>query len=359
MAANQHTFTDDKPFTLESGKVLNGLTVVYETFGILNRQQDNAILICHALTGSSQVSGTNGWWSAMVGPKKPIDTDKYFVICSNIIGSCKGSVGPASIDPSTNKLYGLTFPIVTIKDMVNAQYLLVQSLHISCLYAVIGPSMGGMQATLWSILYPDSLKKCIVVASAASLSPQALAFGTVARNAVETDKNFENGKYTATSKPREGLAIARMIGHITYLSKVSITEKFGRKLQEKPDYHYKWGTDFQVESYLQYQGDKFVDQFDANAFLYLSKALSYFDLIKQFGSLKQAFKPVKANVLFISISSDWLYPTELSKEMVAACMNIKKQVSFCEVQSDYGHDAFLIETSKFGQLIKPFLDSDT
>ncbi len=362
MVINKQIYKSKQIFKLESGKTIDHLELTYETFGVLNHNKDNAILICHALTGSSHVTSQSStdkeaWWVSSVGPEKAIDTNKYFVICINVLGSCKGSTGPTSLNPATNQPYGLEFPIVTITDMVHAQHLVIKSLHLNSLYAVIGPSMGGMQALLWAILYPEMVKKCLVIASSFSLSPQAIAFGTVARNAIISDETFNNGKYLATHKPKKGLSIARMIGHITYLSEDSITKKFGRKLQKQADYTYDWATDFQVESYLQHQGDKFVDQFDANSFLYLSKALSYFDLIKQFGSLKKAFQPVLAKLLFISISSDWLYPTILSKQMAKACMNINKDASFCEVQSSYGHDAFLIEPDKFTKLIQPFLGS--
>lgn len=359
MLAENKEFCYKKQLKLQSGKSLSEFKLSYSTFGILNPEKDNAILICHALTGSSNVTSESdkepGWWQHMVGPDKPVDTNKYFVICSNVLGSCKGSTGPTSINPETKTPYELDFPIVTVQDWVNAQKLLIDELSITYLAGVVGPSMGGMQALSWAITYPDLVKKCVVIGSSYSLSPQALAFGTVCRNAVVSDEHFNGGAYKQ-KKPKKGLSIARMIGHITYLSKTSITEKFGRKLQNDIDYNYKHNLDFQVESYLQYQGDKFVDQFDANAYIYLSKALSYFDLEKEYGSLQHAFQPIKANMLFISISSDWLYPTEQSKKMVRACMNLNKRVSFCEVQSEYGHDAFLIECEKFGKPIKSFLE---
>lgn len=359
MDSNLNYFEYKSTLTLESGACLDSITVAYETFGSLNKDKSNAILICHALTGNSHVCSSDnnpndGWWEKSVGPNKAIDTTKYFVICSNVLGSCKGSTGPASINPKTNLKYGLDFPVFTINDIVTVQHELVLSLKISQLFAVIGPSMGGMQALTWAINYPKALKKCIVIASSSSLSPQAIAFGTVGRNAIISDPNFKKGDYI-DKKPEIGLSIARMIGHITYLSKESITKKFGRKLQKKSDYGYQHSLDFQVESYLKHQGEKFVDYFDANSYLYLSKALSYFDLEKQFGSLKNAFKDISSSMLFISISSDWLYPTDQTKQMVAACMNLDKHVSFCEVNSDYGHDAFLIENEKFDRLMSAFL----
>ena len=359
MSDNIKRYSIPGKLQLESGASLEDITVAYETFGTLNQSRTNAILICHALTGNSHVCSSenqtsDGWWEKSVGPNRAIDTTKYFVICSNVLGSCKGTTGPASVNPQTNDCYGLNFPVFTISDIVNVQHKLISHLKIDTLFAVIGPSMGGMQALTWAINYPDSLKKCIVIASSSSLSPQAIAFGTVGRNAIISDANFNAGNYKE-KKPEIGLSIARMIGHITYLSKESITRKFGRKLQKKSDYGYQHSLDFQVESYLKHQGEKFVDYFDANSYLYLSKALSYFDLEKQFGSLKEAFKSIQASMLFISISSDWLYPTDQTKQMVAACMNLNKHVSFCEVNSDYGHDAFLIENEKFDRLMSSFL----
>ena len=361
MFSHAKTFKLNKPLTLESGASLTPVTIPYETYGQLNKDCSNAILICHALTGNSHVcsskeDSTEGWWEKSVGPNKAIDTNTYFVICSNVLGSCKGSTGPASINPETNEAYGLSFPVFTITDIVTVQAELISHLNIKTLYSVVGPSMGGMQALTWAIKFAERLKKCIIIASSSSLSPQAIAFGTVGRNAIISDTNFNKGNYK-DNKPEIGLSIARMIGHITYLSKESITQKFGRRLQKKDDYGYQHSLDFQVESYLKHQGEKFVNYFDANSYLYLSKALSYFDLEKQFGSLKNAFKPTKASLLFVSISSDWLYPTDQSKKMVAACMNLNKHVTFCEVNSDYGHDSFLIENEKFDRLIHSFLGS--
>ena len=363
MLSKPKLFNLNKTLTLESGATLANVTIAYETFGKLNADCTNAILICHALTGNSHVcssddDSTEGWWQKSVGPNKAIDTTKYFVICSNVLGSCKGSTGPTTINPETNEAYGLSFPVFTITDIVSAQAELISHLNIQTLYAVIGPSMGGMQALTWSIKFADRLRKCIIIASSSSLSPQAIAFGTVGRNAIISDSNFNKGNYK-DKKPEIGLSIARMIGHITYLSKESITQKFGRRLQKKSDYGYQHSLDFQVESYLKHQGEKFVDYFDANSYLYLSKALSYFDLEKQFGSLKKAFKPTTASLLFVSISSDWLYPTDQTKKMVAACMNLNKHVTFCEVNSDYGHDAFLIENEKFDFIIGSFLGSSS
>tara|TARA_B100000427_G_scaffold202916_1_gene168677 strand:+ start:2464 stop:3561 length:1098 start_codon:yes stop_codon:yes gene_type:complete len=356
-------FSLKESFKLESGSVILDPEIAYETFGTLNKDGSNAILVCHALTGNSHVTQSNtntntGWWDDIVGPNKAINTNEYFVICSNILGSCKGSTGPTHNNPKTKKPYGLEFPIITIGDMVQIQKELIDYLGIKKLHAVVGPSMGGMQALHWAIKFPDRLEKCVVIASSASLSAQALAFGTIGRNAIISDKQFQDGAYDENNKPKRGLGIARMIGHVTYLSKESITQKFGRKLQTKESYGYNLDQEFQVESYLKHQGDKFVDRFDANAYLYLSKALSYFDLEKEYGSLHDAFKHVQARLLFMSISSDWLYSTEQSKNMVRVCMNLNKDVSFCDIESDYGHDAFLIEHEKFSPIIQSFLESN-
>ncbi len=359
MSTQAHIFQSTQPLNLKSGATLASFELAYETYGTLNAAGTNAIWVCHALTGSAHVAAhqhttEKGWWEAMVGPGLAIDTNTYFVVCSTLLGSCKGSTGPTHTNPETGTPYGLDFPVLTIEDCVHAQKQLCDQLHISRLAAVVGPSMGGMQALQWAISYPEMLQKCVVIASSACLSPQALAFGMVGRNAIVSDSRFNDGNY-ADDVPRTGLGIARMIGHITYLSQNSIQQKFGRKLQDKSTYGYEHSADFQVESYLNYQGDKFVDQFDANSYLYLSKMLSYFDLANEYGSLEAAFEQCKASFLFVSISSDWLYPTTQSKEMVRACMKRNKQVSFCEVQSDYGHDAFLIEPEPFAAVIAPFL----
>ncbi len=364
MTENYNVCQLKSPLKLECGLALDHTDIAYETFGELNTNKDNVILICHALTGSSHVTrlddqDSEGWWEGIVGPNKAIDTNKYYVICSNILGSCKGSSGPTSLNPKTQKKYALDFPIITIADIVNAQKQLLEQLDIHKLYAVVGPSMGGMQVLHWVINYPTMIEKCIIIASAASLSAQALAFGTVGRNAIISDEAFNSGNYDTKNPPKIGLSIARMIGHITYISKEAITKKFGRKLQKKLNYGYHLDHDFEIENYLKYQGDKFVDYFDSNSYLYLSKALSYFDLNQQYGDLQKAFQSVTAKLLFVSISSDWLYSTEQSREMVRACMSLNKAVSFCEVQSDYGHDAFLIEHEKFAAIIKPFIETSS
>lgn len=347
-------FTCKDPLPLESGASLPFFELAYETYGTLNKKRDNAILICHALSGDSHVA-KGGWWGDLVGPKKAIDTLKYFVICSNTLGSCYGSTGPTSVDPATQKPYGLNFPVITIKDMVAAQVKLCEYLDVHFLKAVIGGSMGGMQALEWSISYPSQVKSCIVIATAPTLSPQAVAFGAVGRHAITSDTDWNTGDYYESKQPEKGLAIARMIGHITYLSEESMSKKFGRRLQKKTDYGYDFDTDFEIESYLKHQGKKFVGRFDANSYLYLSKAMSYFDLEKSYKSLGAAFKNTHASFLVMSISSDMLYPAEQNKKVVHTLMRLNKKVSYAEIDSPYGHDAFLIEQEKLGALMAPFL----
>jgi homoserine O-acetyltransferase len=363
MKINTNYITFNAPFQLESGYTLESVTLAYKTYGTLNKALDNAVFVCHALSGSAHLAFESdeeskkvGWWNDMVGPGKGIDTNKFFVICSNTLGSCLGSTGPHSINPKTNSPYGLSFPIITIKDMVNAQKKLCDQLGINQLKAVIGPSMGGMQALQWAISYPDYVEQCALIATASKLSPQAMAFSAVGRHSITADPNWKTGQYDKDTVPETGLGIARMIGHITYLSEESMNKKFGRKLQEKNDYNYSFDTEFQIESYLKHQGDKFVKQFDANSYLYLSKAVSYFDLDKSYGSLEKALENISADVLILSISSDWLYPTEQSKDIAHILMKQNKQISFCEIDSDYGHDSFLIEVQKFAAVIKPFLE---
>jgi len=349
-------FLSSKPLRLESGAILPQFQIAYETFGTLNADKSNAILVCHALSGDSH-AGDGGWWDGMIGPGKALDTSNYFVLCSNTIGSCKGSSGPQSINPETGKPYGITFPVITIGDMVLAQKQWIESLGITTLHMVIGGSMGGMQAIEWAIMFPDAVKSCAVIATAAGLSPQALAFGAVGRQAILADPKWKNAEYDPAEPPENGLSIARMIGHITYLSEESMRMKFGRKLQQKNDYGYDFTTDFQIESYLLHQGDKFVNRFDANAYLYLSKAMSYFDLEKKYGTLNDAFKHVTASFLVVSISSDMLYPSKQSKAITHALMKDGKVVTYVEMDSPYGHDSFLIETDKLTDLVKPYLEA--
>ncbi|NDC82981.1 homoserine O-acetyltransferase [bacterium] len=360
---NMQFFTafTDEPLPLDGGQLLSNVTISYETYGTLNSSHSNAVLVCHPLSGDSHASSLNtpgdpGWWDTMIGENKPIDTNRYFVICTNVIGGCKGSTGPASINPLTQVPFGLNFPVVTIGDMVNVQYELIRHLGIDVLHCVIGGSMGGMQALEWAIKFPNHVRSVVPIAATARLSPQSLAFDAVGRNAIILDQSWNNGFYYGlTDQPEKGLAIARMIGHITYLSDEAMTLKFGRNLQKKTDYGYDFSTDFQVESYLKYQGEKFVSRFDANSYLYLTKAISYFDLYKKYDGLENAFKSSTARFLIISISSDWLYPSKQSKDIVKSLMKINKDVSFAEIQSPYGHDAFLMPCPDLEQLVTHFL----
>lgn len=351
---------------LESGAGIGPLTIAYETCGTLNKDKSNAILVLHALSGDSHMAGyydakdaKPGWWDIMVGPGKGIDTDKYFVICSNIIGSCAGSTGPTSINPETSKEYGTDFPLITIGDMVETQKALMDYLEIKSLLSVIGGSVGGMQALEWSVRYPDMVKSVIPLATTTRHSALAIAFNEVARQAIMADPNWNKGHYYSGEKPDMGLAIARMIGHITYLSDESMRLKFGRKLQNRSALSFEFGAEFQVESYLQYQGKKFIERFDANSFLYITKAADYFDLARQYGSgsLVKAFLNCKSKFLIVSYTSDWLYPTYQSKEMVKAMKKNNLDVSFCEIDAQWGHDAFLLPSDRLDNLIKGFLRS--
>ena len=352
------TFPDD--LVLEGGSKLKGATVAYETYGKLNKEKSNAILICHALSGDAHVAGWHegdkkpGWWDIIIGPGKCLDTEKYFIICSNVIGGCKGSTGPSSINSETGKPYGLEFPIITISDMVNAQKKLIDNLGIHQLFAVVGGSMGGMQVLQWCISYPDMVKLAIPIATAAISSPQQIAFNEVGRQAIVSDPKWTNGSYYSKEIPKEGLSIARMIAHITYLSNESMYEKFGRRLQDKEKYGFDFSLDFQVESYLHYQGESFVKRFDANSYLYITKAIDYFDLTKD-GSLSEGFKNIKARFLVISVDSDWLYTADQSKEIVMALTSNDIDVTYHEMKSPYGHDAFLLEAGQLNYVINGFL----
>ena len=350
---------------LESGAKLGPITLVYETCGTLNARKDNAILILHALSGDAHVAGyyskedpKPGWWDIMVGPGKGIDTDKYFVVCSNILGSCMGSTGPCTINPDTVLPYALDFPMVTIGDMVRAQKFLIDYLGIEKLLAVVGGSIGGMQVLEWCVKYPDMVAAAIPLATTTRHSALAIAFNEVARQAIMADPNWNNGNYYMGAKPDLGLAVARMIGHITYLSDESMRHKFGRRLQKRRDFSFNFDADFQVESYLRYQGTKFVERFDANSFLYITKAADYYDFENLYGdgSTVMAFSKTKAKFLLVSFTSDWLYPTYQSKAMVQAMKKNGLDVSFCEIEAKWGHDAFLLPSERLSALIKGFLE---
>ncbi|MBW1851011.1 MAG: homoserine O-acetyltransferase [Deltaproteobacteria bacterium] len=350
---------------LESGASLGPVTIAHETYGTLDADKSNAVLICHALSGDSHVAGyygeddpKPGWWDIMVGPGKGIDTNKYFVICSNILGSCMGSSGPYSINPKTNKPYGLDFPLVTIGDMVKAQKVLMDHLDVKRILSVIGGSIGGMQVLEWCLRYPEMVVSAVPLATTTKHSALAIAFNEVARQAIMADPNWNNGDYYSGTKPDLGLAVARMIGHITYLSDDAMRQKFGRQLQNTGDLSFKFDADFQVESYLRYQGTKFVERFDSNSFLYITKASDYFDLEKQHnsGSAVKAFSKARAKFLVVSFTSDWLYPTYQSRAMVKAMKKNGLDVSFCEIEAQWGHDAFLLPNERLTALIKGFLE---
>ena len=350
---------------LDSGAKLGPITLAYETYGSLNSGRNNVILISHALSGDSHVAGyyssedeKPGWWDIMIGPGKGIDTNKYFVICSNIIGSCLGSTGPCTINPKTVLPYALDFPVVTIGDMVKAQKALMDHLGIEKILAVVGGSIGGMQVMEWCARYPGMVSAAIPMATTVKHSALAIAFNEVARQAIMADPKWNNGNYYFGPKPDLGLAVARMIGHITYLSDDAMRLKFGRRLQDKSDFSFNFEADFQVESYLRYQGKKFVDRFDANSFLYITKAADYYDLEKEHGngSAVKAFAKTKAKFLVISFTSDWLYPTYQSRAIVKALKKNGLDVSFCEIEADWGHDAFLLPNERLFALVRGFLE---
>lgn len=348
-------------FVLENGAKLPELKIAYETYGRLNRRRTNAVLICHALSGDAHAAGFHkgkkkpGWWDDMIGPEKAFDTKKYFVICSNIIGGCKGSSGPNFLNPATGKPYGLSFPIVSIKDMVDSQKKLIDFLGIKKLLSVCGGSMGGMQALQWAISYPENVVSCIPIATTSKHSAQQIAFDEVGRQAIMADPAWSGGNYYEKGHPSAGLAVARMVGHITYMSNKSMEEKFGRVLKKK-ELGYEFTTEFEVEGYLRYRGDSFVKRFDANSYLYITKAMDYFDLQKE-GKLHGAFKGVKSRFLVIAFSSDWLYPPFQSKEIVRALKMNGIDVTYCEISSDYGHDAFLLEFEEESKLVGHFLEN--
>lgn len=349
---------------LESGKSLNNVQVAYETYGKLNKDKSNAIFVFHSLTGDAHVAGWHkgdskpGWWDIIIGPGKALDTDNYFIICSNVLGGCKGTTGPSSINPETGKEYGLDFPVITIADMVKVQKRLIDSFGIKKLAAVIGGSMGGMQALQWVLSYPDMVKKAIVIASTARSSPQQIAFNEVGRQSIFADSNWNNGNYYETdSIPKNGLSVARMVAHITYLSEESMYMKFGRDLQDKDEISYDFSMDFQVESYLHHQGETFVKRFDANSYLYITKAVDLFDLAVN-NSLIDAFNGIKSKMLIAAVDSDWLYPIEQSKELVSALSANDVDVTYAEIQSVHGHDGFLLEGGQLSFILSKFLSEN-
>ena len=355
----------DKPdlLKLDSGQSFGPITIAYETYGQLSSSKDNAVLLLHALSGDHHAAGKHspedrksGWWDNFVGPGKGLDTDKYFVICSNFLGGCMGTTGPSWVNPQTQQPYALSFPSITVSDMVRVEKALIDHLGISQLRTVIGGSLGGMQALEWTLLFPEMVRSAVVIAATSRLSTQAIAFDAVGRNAIMSDPSWDNGNYYGTAGPTRGLAIARMVGHITYLSSASMRRKFGRALRDSTDKQQIFDDEFEVESYLSYQGQSFVERFDANSYLYITKAMDYYDIAERFGSLSNAFRNVLAKFLVISFTSDWLFPPYQSQEIVKTLMANDKQVSYCNIESDYGHDAFLLETESLARLVRGFLD---
>ena len=354
-------------FKLDSDYILNNFKIAFKSFGTLNKKKNNVILVCHALTGDQYVTGYNpvtkreGWWSRMVGPDKPIDTNKFFVICSNVIGGCSGSTGPKEIDINTNSPFGGKFPSITINDIVNAQNYLLESLSIKKLFAVIGGSMGAMQAIQWSLNYPDKIENVIHIAGDIKHSSQNIAFHEVGRQAIMNDNNWNKGSYNENGKrPETGLAVARMIAHITYLSENAMHRKFGRKLQSRDIISFGFDADFQVESYLRYQGRSFVERFDANSYLYLTRAMDYFDIVDKFSKAIEfpAIPNKHINYLVISFTSDWLFPTIENKEIVKKLNYFNRNVSFTEIETDKGHDSFLLDELELDFTINGFLESN-
>lgn len=352
---------------LESGARLGPVTIAYETYGRLSQAKDNVILVAHAFSGTSHVAGIYteepddakpGWWDYMVGQGLGIDTDRFFVICSNILGGCAGSTGPSSPNPATGRPYGLDFPMVTIGDMVGAQKALLDHLGVSEVVAVIGGSLGGMQTLEWCVRYPEMVRAAVPIATTMRHSALAIAFNEVARQAIMADPNWNNGDYYDDTGPNMGLAVARMIGHVTYLSDQAMRRKFGRRLQDKKDFSFGFDIDFQVESYLRHQGSKFVQRFDANSLLYITKASDYFDLVDKTatGESIRDLTTTKAKFLVVSYSSDWLYPTYQAKELVQTLKRAGRDVSFCEIEADCGHDSFLIPDERLNRLVRGFLD---
>jgi homoserine O-acetyltransferase/O-succinyltransferase len=357
------------PLKLQSGASITDYNLVVETYGQLNAQKSNAILICHALNASHHVAGISasdpndvGWWDNMVGPGKPVDTNQFFVIGVNNLGSCFGSTGPMSVNPSTGKPYGASFPVVTVEDWANAQARVADHFQIEKFAAVMGGSLGGMQAMAWSMMYPDRIGHCIVIASTPKLSAQNIAFNEVARSAILSDPDFHGGDYYAHDvKPRRGLGVARMIGHITYLSDDDMAEKFGRELRRadgaSDEYNFNFDVEFEVESYLRYQGEKFADYFDANTYLLITRALDYFDPAKSFANnLSAAMKNITAKFLVVSFTTDWRFAPERSREIVKALLDNKLDVTYGEIDAPHGHDAFLLEDPRYHNLVKAYFE---
>lgn len=355
----------ERPLVLLSGGQLASVDVAFETYGELNERGDNAIFVCHALTGDAHAAGKHkpddrksGWWDDFIGPGKSLDTSKYFVICANVLGGCQGTTGPGSENPQTQQPYCLDFPFITVQDIVDVHAELVKQLGVRKLLAVIGGSLGGMQVLSWAVRHPDLIHSAIVLASAASLSAQGIAFNAVGRRAIFTDTGFCDGRYYGTDGPRFGLSLARMIAHITYLSEDSIELKFGRRLQDSDGFEFNMlkETEFQIESYLHHQGKRFIQRFDANSYLYLTRAMDYFQLGGDDVPLSEALSGVQARFLVASYTTDWLFPSTQSRELVSALLHARKHVSYVEFDSPFGHDAFLIELAQLERVVTPFLE---
>ncbi len=359
----EHNVTINEPLKLKSGKVLNSYNLTYETYGTLNIKKNNAVLVCHALSGNHHVAGYHkgdkkpGWWDNMIGPDKPIDTNKLFVVCMNNLGGCHGTTGPASIDNATKKEYGFNFPIVTVQDWVNSQKVLMEKLKIDKWNFIIGGSLGGMQAFQWTLDYPKLVDNAIVIAAAPKLTAQNIAFNEVARQAIMGDRDWCNGDYISKNKvPKRGLALARMLGHITYLSDKSMAKKFGRDLKQEK-FNFNFDVEFQIESYLRYQGEKFVEGFDANTYLLMTKSLDYFDPITDYNNeLATRLEGTLSKFLVISFTSDWRFPPSRSKELVKLLLDNEKDVSYGEINADGGHDAFLMENEHYFEIMRSFIN---
>lgn len=349
--------------SLDSGAVLIPVDVAYETYGALNASRSNAILVTHAFSGDAHAAGIHpssgklGWWDNMIGPGKAFDTEKYFVICSNILGGCAGTTGPSSIDPTTGKPYAMNFPVITVSDIVRLQKKLIDHLGIKRLLAVAGGSMGGMQALEWAVAYPEYVASAIPIATTHRHTPQQIAFNEVGRQAITGDPEWDGGNYYGVKRPAHGLAVARMVGHITYMSDASMQQKFGRKFRGKDTPSIDFSSEFEVESYLRYRGNQFVDRFDANSYLYITRSMDLYDLSAGRGSLAAALEGATARFLVISFSSDWLYPSYQSQEIVRALRSRNRDVAYVELASDYGHDAFLVTVDEQAEIVRGFLAS--
>jgi len=358
------TFAERKDFKLESGQKFGPITLVYETYGRLNARRDNTILICHALTGNAHVAGklpgekkSSGWWDPVIGPGKPFDTNKYFIICSNILGGCSGSTGPSSLNPQTNKPYAMRFPIITIRDIADAQYrLITEHFGLQKLKAVVGGSIGGMQTLEWGVRYPQLSEHLIVISTTHKLSSQAIAFNKIGRHAITIDPSWKDGNYYGQPGKIKGLGLARMVAHITYLSEEGMQNKFGRERTSRKNL-FSFQEQFQVENYLDHQSEKFMQRFDANSYIYLSKAMDLFDLTRGFRNLDAAIKRIQAKTLFLYFSSDWLFPEYQSVELIESFQKNKKDILSYKIESKAGHDAFLIEYDKLNPIMQNFLDA--